>query len=976
MNQGTVRDLVTSGQAILELIRGASFLKKIEDRQVYLGEMLSEMSAPLQLLVMGEFSTGKSTFINALLGEDVTAVGALPTTAVYTKLVYGEYPSVVAHFKDGSTQEYGLDEFDQLTAETNKRGEKLRTSILRVERRVPAEILKQINIIDSPGLNAQDSHTEITKEAIPEADAVLWMFDAGTTGKASEIESLGSLPTKLMPIAIVNKMDMVDEEEDDPERLIQDIERKLKGKVQCVIPISAQMALMGKQKKSKQLLAESNITAVERMITGILPARHMRENAERMMESVAILLYDADDVIDDYIYAAKIMKSAAEYQEAQDETQLLSGRIGTHLKELLRCADGMKESAGAQLLHAVGHLHGIGGISEDKEKFEQYLKQAALLESLPAEARLAKHLLDKEDDTADQWAKSAVQRAVDSDVLRSVQGLAYYVRGKIAIRHGNVMQGLGFYKQAADSGYAKAANEAGWIYQHGEGVDASPTAAFACYQYAAEHGIPAGKNNLAYMYSEGLGTPKNLILAMVWYRAGANDNDASAQCNLAWMYLYGEGIEKNPQEALKWFSYAAAQEHIDAKEEMAKLYSGTEGIAPNYAKAAELFEAVFKARKDPEASLMGRLGSLYLTGGDGLARNATRALYWLDRAAQAGDEAAQGKLMQVYRDGASNIDVDHKRAAQYAEQFLNGKKQNHRHDMYLLGRMYLDGKYGLNRSLIHARAWLRSAASLGDRDAAGWLAATYWDPQYTPQPNFAQAAKILEDDFRNVDMPLPSLMRTLGLLYDEGGHYLKKNDEKALHWLARAASCGDAEAQYAVGCKYAEGEGVEPDADRARAYLTAAAQQGYRTAIDEVAFREKMKNCASVTFIKYLSISYLIKIPIFITACLLIWLQYSSGNVIYDILDWIDYTSAHGIKIFLHSELIVYPIIYAMSVFFILKDYSSRHEAFAEHMAWNYKRDESYEDNVTAAVIGTDSGWGCFSILLYIGALILAVNIR
>lgn len=373
---------------------------------------------------------------------------------------------------------------------------------------------------------------------------------------------------------------------------------------------------------------------------------------------------------------------------------------------------------------------------------------------------------------------------------------------------------------------------------------------------------------------------------------------------------------------------------------------------------------------------MGRLGSLYLTGGDGLARNATRALYWLDRAAQAGDEAAQGKLMQVYRDGASNIDVDHKRAAQYAEQFLNDKRKYKRHDMYLLGRMYLDGKYGLNRSLIHARAWLRSAASLGDRDAAGWLAATHWDPQYTSQPSFDVAAKILEEDFRKVDMPLPSLMRTLGLLYDEGGHYLKKNDEKALHWLARAASCGDAEAQYVVGRKYAEGDGVEPDADRARAYLTASAEQGDRTAIEEVAFREKMKNRASRVFIKYLSISYLIKIPMFITACLLIWLQYSSGNVVYNILDWIDDTSEYGIKIFLHSELIVYPIIYALSVFFILKDYSGRREAFTEHMAWNYKRGESFDDNITAAVIATDSGWGYISILLYIGALILAVNIR
>ena len=54
-----------------------------------LDKIIEHISAPLMIMVMGEFSTGKSTFINAMVGEEVTAVNATPTTAVITKLCYG-----------------------------------------------------------------------------------------------------------------------------------------------------------------------------------------------------------------------------------------------------------------------------------------------------------------------------------------------------------------------------------------------------------------------------------------------------------------------------------------------------------------------------------------------------------------------------------------------------------------------------------------------------------------------------------------------------------------------------------------------------------------------------------------------------------------------------------------------------------------------------------------------------------------------
>lgn len=66
-----------------------------------LDKIIEHISAPLMIMVMGEFSTGKSTFINAMVGEEVAAMNATPTTAVITKLCYGEQDKILVHYTDG-----------------------------------------------------------------------------------------------------------------------------------------------------------------------------------------------------------------------------------------------------------------------------------------------------------------------------------------------------------------------------------------------------------------------------------------------------------------------------------------------------------------------------------------------------------------------------------------------------------------------------------------------------------------------------------------------------------------------------------------------------------------------------------------------------------------------------------------------------------------------------------------------------------
>ena len=67
-------------------------------------ELREDIDDEMTILIAGEFNAGKSTFINALLGQKVLSTNVTPETAMVTKLTYGEKRKVIAHFLDGRSE--------------------------------------------------------------------------------------------------------------------------------------------------------------------------------------------------------------------------------------------------------------------------------------------------------------------------------------------------------------------------------------------------------------------------------------------------------------------------------------------------------------------------------------------------------------------------------------------------------------------------------------------------------------------------------------------------------------------------------------------------------------------------------------------------------------------------------------------------------------------------------------------------------
>jgi len=112
-------------------------------------ELRSGLNEPFLFVVVGEVKSGKSSFINALLGENICPVDAAPCTDVIQEIVYSESP-----YEDA-----------------------IRPFLKKVGR--PLEILKTIAIVDTPGTNTViENHQEITRNFIPNSDLVLMVFQA------------------------------------------------------------------------------------------------------------------------------------------------------------------------------------------------------------------------------------------------------------------------------------------------------------------------------------------------------------------------------------------------------------------------------------------------------------------------------------------------------------------------------------------------------------------------------------------------------------------------------------------------------------------------------------------------------------------------------------------------------------------------------------------------------------------------------
>ncbi len=223
--------------------------------------LAAQVHDPCVVAVVGRVKAGKSTFINALLGEDLAKTGVEETTATVNAFRHGHANPdrpVRCHWHDGQVTDETRAFLDSLQGNddaTLRRAE----NIDHLEYRLPNPYLEQITLVDTPGVGAaveehgerteafmrlRERHDQETRRLASEADAVIYLTgQIANTGDQAMLDEFRRVTTgqtsALTAIGVLAKIDIDPEIVANRWALTARLEKQLGASLTIVMPVSA-----------------------------------------------------------------------------------------------------------------------------------------------------------------------------------------------------------------------------------------------------------------------------------------------------------------------------------------------------------------------------------------------------------------------------------------------------------------------------------------------------------------------------------------------------------------------------------------------------------------------------------------------------------------------------------------------------------------------------------------------------------------
>jgi hypothetical protein len=375
-----------------------------------------------RVFVVGEFKRGKSTLLNAMLGDDVLPRKVTECTAVVTVINYGEAPQAQINFADGrDPQILSLAEFRQkyeLTIEDHQDRNEALDSFTHIDHAIisyPVELCRhRVELVDSPGLGAHKARSERVQKFLPLADAVVFVLNAMQFLKGDESHFLESvlLPLGLRNIFfVINGWNLIDESvlrPEDAERERAMLEEHIQQRLVpfCVIGganrsaerifrVNALGALKARMRHSTNgPLEESNVPGFEKSLQRFLVEERGKAHLDMIMAAVKSTSIEIDRFV-----ATQMSLANKSIAEIDAEVQAIEPKL-ERLRSIKRDIDGFLDGQSANLQDrlAISFQKHINKIDEELPAAVESFK----IEELTQGSMLWKTLSD--------WTKSDDQK--------------------------------------------------------------------------------------------------------------------------------------------------------------------------------------------------------------------------------------------------------------------------------------------------------------------------------------------------------------------------------------------------------------------------------------------------------------------------------------------------------------------------------------------------------------------------------------
>lgn len=271
-------------------------ISRLEQLQKRLGE------SKFHLAVLGQFKRGKSTLLNALIGEDVLPSSVVPLTAVPTLVTYGETRCIQLAFRDGNCQKFCFESVDSIrdflrgkVTEEGNPANRLGLDSVIIE--YPSSVLSRgVVFIDTPGIGSTyEYNTETTVNFLSRCDAAVFLVSADPPITQTEVDFLKKVSSIVPTLNFaLNKTDYLlpDELEMALSFLKQVLVKYGFSGRERIFCVSARSGLLARQRDDLALWAESGMAEFYDYLVNFLATRKTQVLCRAVSKMVNILVTD------------------------------------------------------------------------------------------------------------------------------------------------------------------------------------------------------------------------------------------------------------------------------------------------------------------------------------------------------------------------------------------------------------------------------------------------------------------------------------------------------------------------------------------------------------------------------------------------------------------------------------------------------------------------------------------------------------
>lgn len=249
------------------------------DALVELDRIAARLSQPIRIALAGTLKAGKSTLVNALVGETIAPTDATEATRIVTWFRHGATPRVTANHVGGQRSNVPIERGDRSTGLTFAFDGLDPAGVVDLDVEWPATELLDATIIDTPGTSSLSEDVSertlrllVPEDGVPRVDAVVFLLrtlNAADIGLLKQIGQLvGGAAGALGVIGVASRADEIGagridamlSARDVAQRFTSELDRT--GVCQAVVPVSGLLALTARTLRQSEFVALQKLSTV------------------------------------------------------------------------------------------------------------------------------------------------------------------------------------------------------------------------------------------------------------------------------------------------------------------------------------------------------------------------------------------------------------------------------------------------------------------------------------------------------------------------------------------------------------------------------------------------------------------------------------------------------------------------------------------------------------------------------------------